>query len=580
MKKNQIDHWLILLKNPRVQKFGVLIIFCITIFISSRALLNPEIFRTHDFVHGVRISEMLDALRDGHFPVRWSQNLGYGYGMPLFEFYAPLPFYVGAFFYWLTNNLLFASKFLWLIPSVVGFIGTYKYVSRHYGRLAGLVAAVLFTLAPYRAVNLYVRGALSEVWAMSFFPWILYGVDKITAQNQKKPWITLFLANVGLFLSHNLMTLFFTPVVLAYAGLAFVRTKGKKVRVLKDIVRAFVLSIGTSAFYIFPALLEKDYTQVSSRILSGYFHYSQHFLYIRQFFQENWKYGGSQWGPNDDISFFLGYPQLVLFALSLVVIFIYFIQSKKKVVLNKLVLFGFLAFSLLASLLLSTQKSQLIWNIPTLQVAQFPWRFLALSSFFIACASGISFWIIKKDMYRYSLAVLIIGYTFFKGVTYFQPEFFLDNSEALYYSDATRIQNEMSETLPDYMPIYLAENIQPAELRVEVVGLEEERRQREVLVDRTHEILVRMIFSGERVLRFNVADYPGWTVSLDGKDVPHERMAVGTIEVKVPPGDHLVGLQLRSTPVRMWSDLIALLSAIVTLYMIVELRKEKLKKPS
>lgn len=78
----------------------------------SRSLWPADLFKIHDFVHGARIAEMTTALQDGQFPVRWSSNFGYGYGMPLFEFYAPLPFYVGAGLYWLTGNLVFSIKFL------------------------------------------------------------------------------------------------------------------------------------------------------------------------------------------------------------------------------------------------------------------------------------------------------------------------------------------------------------------------------------------------------------------------------------------------------------------------------------
>ena len=45
------------------------------------ALFRAEFFHMHDFTHVARLAEMHRALSEGHFPVRWSRNFGWGYGM-------------------------------------------------------------------------------------------------------------------------------------------------------------------------------------------------------------------------------------------------------------------------------------------------------------------------------------------------------------------------------------------------------------------------------------------------------------------------------------------------------------------
>ncbi|MFH2118621.1 MAG: hypothetical protein ABII10_02715, partial [Candidatus Paceibacterota bacterium] len=53
--------------------------FLILIFLaSSWSLFSPKFFRIHDYTHAGRIAEMARALSDGHFPVRWTQNFGFG----------------------------------------------------------------------------------------------------------------------------------------------------------------------------------------------------------------------------------------------------------------------------------------------------------------------------------------------------------------------------------------------------------------------------------------------------------------------------------------------------------------------
>ena len=162
-----------------MKKILVGLFFTLSILATCWSLLHPTFFRVHDFVHAARIVEMLRGLNDGQFPVRWSANFGFGYGMPLYEFYAPLPYFVGAGLMWLGMDVVTAIKILYIITAVGAWWGMYKLGSSLFGRASGILAAVAFTLAPYRALNLYVRGALSESWAIMFFPWILFGLRMV-----------------------------------------------------------------------------------------------------------------------------------------------------------------------------------------------------------------------------------------------------------------------------------------------------------------------------------------------------------------------------------------------------------------
>ena len=60
------------------------------IIVTSWHMVVRPMFYTHDFLHGARIAEMTRGIKEGVWPVIWSENFAWGYGMPLFEFYAPL----------------------------------------------------------------------------------------------------------------------------------------------------------------------------------------------------------------------------------------------------------------------------------------------------------------------------------------------------------------------------------------------------------------------------------------------------------------------------------------------------------
>lgn len=52
----------------------------------------------HDDMQMVRQLELEKCLTDGQIPCRWTPDLGFGYGYPLFNFYPPLPYIVGQTF--------------------------------------------------------------------------------------------------------------------------------------------------------------------------------------------------------------------------------------------------------------------------------------------------------------------------------------------------------------------------------------------------------------------------------------------------------------------------------------------------
>ena len=135
-----------------------------------RPLFNSGFFPIHDDTQVVRVSQMALALREGQFPVRWVKDLGYGYGYPIFNFYAPLAYYLGAFFNLSGFSALVATKVMIGLGSVLGGILMYFLASKFWGKLGGVIAALFYLYLPYKAVNIYVRGAVAELWALAFLP--------------------------------------------------------------------------------------------------------------------------------------------------------------------------------------------------------------------------------------------------------------------------------------------------------------------------------------------------------------------------------------------------------------------------
>jgi hypothetical protein len=568
----------------KLQKYSSYLILSLIILASSWSLFNSEFFRFHDFTQGARIVEMTTALKDGHFPVIWSSNLGYGYGMPLFEFYAPLPYYVGSIFYMLGFSLVNSVKAIILISSFVTAIGAFYLGKKLYGQMGGLLVSSAITLAPYRAVNLFVRGAISEAWGIMALPFILLGIVK-TVKNEKFGWQTLVIAIVVLLLSHNLTALVFLPFSIIF-GAGYLLIESRTDKNLKNqfwhitlkLAAFYLLALAMSLFYTAPAFLEKDFTRLEITILAEYFNYKLHFVGIKQFFLDNWGYGGSTYGPMDGISFYLGFGQLAGLFLSLyLVINKYFISYKNKTtaILDKhLILYSLICVLFGMSLIMTTNKSMIIWeSIDLLSFLQFPWRYLSAAIVFLGLILGYLTILLPNKIYKISYGLVLTLTIITMNSVYFQPEAFISDLEEYYYSDANKLRTDMSTTLPDYIPAGVTQDqIIPVALEGQVLHCQvisncelgdNGEVNFKVIENKVHKKKIITNFNSNKEVVFTISNFPGWTAELDSQTVTVLTSDDGFVSVFVPAGEHIVTVTLRDTPIRTISTLISMAGLVI-----------------
>ncbi|MFH0943382.1 MAG: hypothetical protein V1810_04375, partial [Candidatus Beckwithbacteria bacterium] len=279
-----------------IKKYYLLLLGLLIVLPTLWPLFRSDFFRLHDWTHVARLVELDLSLKAGQIPPRWSFDLGWGYGMPLFHFYNPLPYYFAEVLYLLKLPAVWSIKAVFGLNFLLGFYFMYLWARTFWGKYGALVAATAFTYLPYRAVDFYVRGTLGELTAMTFLPLLYYALSR-------RRYLLAALAWSAVFLSHNviaLFSLFFIPLYFLFY-----------LKQWKKFLLISLLTLGLSAFFILPAFFEKDLTIVDS-LTGGFFHYSYHFIYLRQLFSRAWAYGGSILGPGDDISFQLGWPQVLL----------------------------------------------------------------------------------------------------------------------------------------------------------------------------------------------------------------------------------------------------------------------------
>lgn len=553
-----------------IKRFFVAISLLVIVLACNLALLNPSFFRVHDYTHAARISEMSRALADGHFPVRWSENFGFGYGMPLFNFYAPLPYYVGAAIFLSGFDIIISIKMLYVVSSILVVIGAYKLARMYSGHSGAILAAAVVALAPYRALNLYIRGALSEAWALAFLPFIIWSLVLII-RGKTQYWWLFAISLAALALSHNISLVISTPIIGLFGIAELYRQHRfnlqKMLPTLGTLIGSGLLAFSLAAFYLIPAFAEKNATKVEEYILDGYFNYHLHFLYIRQFFQHQWQYGGSGWGPQDDISFGLGIGQLIALGFTAFIAIVMLAKKLPKAIKHRTISLsqnwwlicavgGLLAFSLL----MTTEKSVFIWErIQLLEYVQFPWRWLTVAIPLMGVLAALGSNCIRPTLLRWSYVLLICIVIVSINTRYFFPEKYLADPNEIYQTTPESVLAGMSNILPDYIPKQMPKSIASA---TDIVTNRSELGEIQVLSDKTHAKLIKLVVPSEREVIWTVSDFPGWQIEVDGQVVEKKVSPLGLLKTTVPAGEHTVGVVLKLTPIQYWSQLVSILGLL------------------
>ncbi|MBQ9009026.1 MAG: hypothetical protein IJ088_06820 [Clostridia bacterium] len=172
-------------------------------------LLWQGLFEGHDLLfHLNRIEGIAAGLRCRQFPVRIHASTLLGYGYAASEFYPELFLYFPAMMRNAGVSLCVSVQvFLALINFATAMI---TYWSAHrllHSRAMAVGATALYLLSPYRLVNLYVRAAIGEALAMTFFPLVMVAMQALLVGDSRR-WPLLTLSMFCIFMSHLLSTLF------------------------------------------------------------------------------------------------------------------------------------------------------------------------------------------------------------------------------------------------------------------------------------------------------------------------------------------------------------------------------------
>jgi hypothetical protein len=524
------------------KRIGLILLLILLILPASWFLFKPGFFVSDDGEWMViRLTDFHRSLVSGMIPVRWAARLNFSYGYPVFNFLYPLSLYLGELFYLFGFSAVWSIKLVFIFSFFLSGMLMYLFGRELWGRPGGLLTAVFYTYAPYRFVDVYVRGSIGEALGFVFAPLIFLSLFSLY-QKRSKIWLGWGAVGLaGLIMSHNIMAMLFLPVILAFAGLLVFLPKLNKELFFRFII-LFLLGLGLACFFWLPALLDKQFTFLDQISVTNYW---EHFPNLKQLLIPSWGYGPSLSSDKDAPSYQIGLFNLLGVMLS----FIILLKAKAK---KPLLIFFLLVFGITFLLMLPIAKP--IWDfLPLIKLSQFPWRLLSVTTFTSSILTGSLVYLYKPASIKWLVAILlalVIGFNY----SYARPTELVNRPESFYTT------NEATTTVKDeYLPIW-AKQRPPERAQERVVILEGEGEIKN-LVFNSKKTKFELAAATPVKAQVNQLYFPGWQVKVNGHSVPIAyNNSYGLIQFEIAPGDSLVLAEFKETPLRLTADMISLLS--------------------
>lgn len=527
-------------------------IFIFLILLSLPAILpffHKGYFPTHDGEWTVvRLSEMFREIKDLQFPARFSGNLNFGYGYPLFNFVYPIPYYIGLILHFLKINFVDSIKILFAISVPLSALLIFLLSKEMWkSKIAGVVSAIFYIYLPYRFVDLYVRGSLGESLSFALFPLIFYCAIKISKNPKSKYLMPLgALSYAILITTHNIMAVFFTIIFVSFLFFQFIQNKKDAVFKLLPIL---VFGLGLSSFFWIPAILEKNNILLSVIPIADR---NLYFVNPLQFILSSWGYGVPT--ERGGFSYQLGWPLLIVFILTIAYLFFLKIRKKEKNDLFKNA--WFLVFLSLFLIFFLFSPSRFFWKLPLLSEINYPWTMLLPIGFLTSLLSG--YLIIQKSKIKFVPIFLAIA-SIIIFLPYAKPQYYVDRGEGFYFTnDATTTSS--SELMPLWVKKF------PSVRSKEKVEIVKGQGEISNLSYNSKKISFNISSQTESKIRVNTIYYPGWKALIDNKEsIIAYNNDQGLMELSVPKGNHNISFYFSETPLRLFADIISVLSIIFLL---------------
>jgi len=574
--------------------------------VAIQPLLRPTLTRSFDgTLHLHRLIELDALLRQGLLYPRWAADLVYGFGYPLFNFYAPLSYYIAAGLHLAGLSFVGATIGYFVLTTLGAGLTMYLWVRDIFGPRPAILAAAAYVYAPYHLYDNLFRASFAGVLATALFPLILWAFRRLMITRSIKYLALSSLSYAALLLAHNVSSLIFSPVLLLYVGILFITTQpsvlkhaqpstleralAAQIVGISVLVRrsfrailapgaALLLGLGLSAFFWIPALAEQQWVQLYRLTIPPDFDFRNHFPSLAELLAPPATAQAGRMNP--DIENNLGLAQVALALIGSLGLWRLRHSEGRVHILWAIVILVGLVFMMLS---ISTP----IWErVPLLATIQFPHRLLGPAMIMTALLSGASLVVLDQVLkLRAATAALWIGLALviLAGMPRLYPHDLPASSSNPGLADmmaSERRTGAIGTTASgEYLPIWVTwvPPSSPMEAmyrqgrlveRLEMSSLPAGARVVQADYQATS---ARLTLDTPQAFRatFLTFYFPGWQAYVDDQPVPTlPKPGQGFITFDVPNGRHEIQVQFESTPVREAATWISAASLVVLLALV------------
>jgi len=470
-----------------------------------------------------------DSVSNGDLYPSFAASTNHGFGDYGLRFYPPLTYYLLAGVYAVLGDWFFAVLIGFTLAFFAGGVGVYLWTKDEFGQRQALIAAAIYTFAPYHLNQFYNNALFAEFFAMAVLPFCFLFLTRVCRRGSLVDICGLATAYALLILTHLPLTIL-GSLAMAIFGLVLLQRSSLFPTVAKSLA-AIVSAVVMTAFYWSRWLPEMAWLKhASPAYFSTTWDYRSNFLLLPDHFL---KFG------EDALNLWFADLMLVVTLLIAIPAIVYLVANRAAIsrpVIALAAVFGIAVF-------LTTPLSSFVWaNAAFLQKVQFPWRWLAIVS--LAGSVLASLGIVRAaDVMKSGGSLLVtVGLGLVLAIYAFSAVFIPKGS---LYTPRTELNTKMataadSEGCECWWPIWAerdafgpTEKVIAGTNGVEITHWEATKRQFRIDASSPATVTVAAFY------------YPRWHAAVNGVEVPVGKTKEGAISLEVPAGLSDVELSFR-----------------------------------
>lgn len=522
---------------------------------------------SNDFAQNFQRAAIIhDSIASGSLSPPFGAQTNGGLGDLAVRFYPPMVYYVLSASAFLAGEWYFGTLIAYLLLFFASGLGVYLWALEAFSAKTAIIAAGIFTFAPYHINVVFNNGLIAEFAAFAVIPFcFLFAARTISAKNVASI-LGLTVSYALLILTHLPSTIIVSICLAIYSGMLIPRT-----RLFAPLARlgiAVALSAAASSFYWVRMAPEIGWVKHSgSEYFSGIYGYRRNFVLAPQNF----------FGLGDD-QLNLWLADLMLLAIILIAVpsFYFFFKKHKKLSTPQIVLTVLFVFSIF----MATPPSGLVWEyLPFLQRIQFPWRWLGIITVVGSLIGSYGLVNFSSHQKQRIPVLATIVFAIFLSFFAFMSAFLVKGS---HYMPREEFNSQISglaaaNSYIGWLPIWVPDFPQKVSERVRIIG-----RNVDIIewAASSRSFLIGNGKPGEAEI--GTYFYPRWQASVNRIDVPVKYNSAGLIVIDIPEGPARVNLTFREPAYVTFAQILSIVVwfALLTTIMVflIKSRPERIRR--